>query len=1172
MEENKKTVKLLPEQEKAVLHNDGNIIVSASAGSGKTFVMIERLIRLILEGKTTVNGVLAMTFTESAADEMREKLKEAICKKINENADKDGTLLSQLGDIPTADICTIDGFCSKLIRRYFYVVGLSPDFKILDEDGAAVLKAECIDKTFRKLYEGKQEWFYKLFRRFAKKRFDTDFKEKIIKLHSFIEAEAEPEKFLDKSINNYTADGYDGLVKTFKTQHVNPYLIKMRSIYQKDIEECKEKGYTRGEGHCLKCINALTDIIDCLPEDMATAAQNFPSAFAFDKKESMPSCDLPFRDRVQKNRNDVGAFLKEAISVISLGKADDLEALKETTANVAEIVRLFDDTYSAEKREENLLDFADLEHFALKILKDNTVAADVRSKYQYIFVDEYQDTNGAQEALINMIANNNVFMVGDEKQSIYAFRGCRPEFFREKALDMEARGEVKVDLNANFRSAPAILDLVNAIFDEAMTKEDYGTDYKKGHRLVDGGLYAGGGEAAYGRAKLHVFKKPKRERAEEIAPEGVYDVLDEAVKTMNADEVERVDESYLVAKLIEEELGKKYYDVKAKEFKEIGLDDIVILTHRKASAAIARIVHGLARRGISVVSKVKQNICDFPEVALLINALKLIDSVEQDFPLAITLKSAIGGFCEEDLAEIALYFKNSGQYGGFYQAYQYYLKNADTPLCERLKAFNRYFADVRTLADHLSARDILAKLVNDSNLEAHLFVKQWGAARVRRVRQFITIAEQRGAQCSVKDYLDVIKNSASTFEVAEVMDENAIRAMTIHASKGLEFPVVIVAEAQAGISKKGLGEGEDLLISREDGFIVKSYDDENKRSKETLLRHIVRRRLHEANIREALRTFYVATTRAKFSMHVVWTGEPDDREDYLYSARGYFDFIPKNLPVTYYEESDLEFMRQGSTGAKTALFAKPDTAAMEEMRRSYAYVYPYPEEIQLPLKTSVTGAVTASSEFDVGTQKYDEEVRFIEDDTQPTVSAAAMSDEGINTAQTLTLDNQSADDQTGVERGVIAHKIMENYDFTCDLSFEEQIDKMIASGVLATEELSKINPERLKRVINSGALRGFTGSLYREQPFMVNVEANRLFDVKTEEQVLVQGVIDLLAVDGNSARIADYKYSLLPPEALSKKYLKQLDLYAYAVEKVLGKQVTDKVLINLFSGDVINIK
>ncbi len=1116
---------LKKEQKEAIFHDDGNILVSASAGSGKTFVMIERLIRLICEGKAKVKEILAATFTEAAAEEMRERLKKALTEKIEQGETR---LAEELIDVYSADICTLHAFCGRLLRSYFFVAGVAPDYKIADEDLASELKSEALNKVFKEIYAVRDEELLKLCDRYKRKRADGALKEIVLSLYEYCDSEKDPQELYRKTLSAYTEEGVEKAKKEYERylfKSLNP--IKNKLVFA-------ENGFRQTESEKGKAFaSELLSIVFKIEENGLYSVK--------DATEHIPNS--PFRGKVEEKNLEYKAAAIESrdemkklfarISSNLKSEEEDKSRIKELAEHTRALFKLTDrfaELYSESKRAENVLDFGDLEKFALKVLSDEQALKAVKEKYKYVFVDEYQDVNGIQEEIISRISNDNAFAVGDVKQSIYGFRGCRPEIFTDKARGMRERGEKTVLLNHNFRSSDKVIETVNEIFSYSMTEEFFGENYKEVSKLVSGGVYSGGGE---GRAELHLFKT-ESETKEKESPR-IYDILEE-IKRENTNEKAEI--SALIADIIRGELEKEYYSPKEKTFKRVTYSDIVILTRNRNGAYVEKLVSGLVKRGVPVASEVKQNICDRPEIAVLINALKLMDCFIDDIPLVSVLKSQIGGFTEEELAAVALYYSEnaSDSRGGFYDAFDFYLNNAETELKNKLVRFKAYFDKIRFLSDYLGAEGSLEKLISDSDYESFLLAETGGEKKIRRVRRFVSLAGS-GKNYTVSEFLRKIEGGGDAFCVSECAGEDNVRIMTIHASKGLEFPVVIVC----GLERRANARDEygDLLSDRELGFAVRYYDDENRSYSETPFRGLIKEKLRENRMKEELRLFYVATTRAAYSLHLTFEGKEDKRKSEFTGADCFLDYVPSNVAVTEHEASEFgaaEIVRE----PRKILVGKKDEDSVNEMKKNFSFAYPYEKACFLPLKTAVTALL--KEELSVSTENFVEKTA----------------------------------DTTDRNKGIIAHAIMQNIDFNRLEEFDLQLKEMVKRGILLGEEISSVNTERLKRALSSklfGRLKEY--SLYREKSFIVTASASELYGeeyAQTNEKVVMQGVIDLLAVKERSVAVIDYKYSRASAEKLADRYKKQLDLYAQTAAELLGKEIESETIVNLFSGEVIKIR
>ena len=1115
--------KLTDKQIAVVEHDEGNILVTASAGSGKTHTMIERVKRLILQKNVNVSEILCATFTEAAASDMKSKLKNALSERAK--FDDSGRVLTQLAQVDGADISTLHSFCAKLIRTYFYEVGVSPDFKIMDDNESDYLRAECMEKTLREFYDLGGDWFYKLVDRHSEKRTDKSLRELLFDLFDFCESEADPLSFMQKFEYYYSKEGQELVEKEHK-KHIDEKLKDILEQLEDDLLGLKAIDYKKGAEYTEYLISVIKSTLEN-PDLYCIKSLEKVKDLSFGK--NLDEVVAEYKNSVQALKKEYTELIKEYASILT--DRESANAISERvnihTKNLMRVLERFCEVYANAKMEDNLLDFADLEHFALKILQNEQILSDVRAKYKYIFVDEYQDTNGVQEAIISLLSSNNVFMVGDVKQSIYGFRGCRPEFFMNKISAMRKSGQRVVELNHNFRSADNVIDMANKIFSFCMTERFFGENYAKTSKLIAGGLYP---EDKKGRAEVHFLQKQKKEKTER--EERIYDVLEQLKSVEQENNL-----ATMVTGIISDELGKKYYDLKTGEYKNVTYGDIAILVRKKKNEKVETLVKDLIRHGIPVSSEVRENVCDYPEIALMINVLNLIDCFSQDIPLASTLKSPIGKFLDEELVQIVEYYdqnqSDKPENWGFYHAYRFYLENATGELKDRLFAFDKYFEKIRFLSDFIGAFGVLDKIIKENRIENYLLSTRLGKTKAGRLRRFVKASVVNGKMLTVKDFLFKIENSPDSFGFAECGEEDSVRVMTIHASKGLEFPVVIVCGLENRL-KNVREDSSDVYKSREFGIVLKDYDDDKRLKTDTLLRKLTKLRMNDERIREEMRLFYVAATRATYSMHLTFEGDEDKRVSKFKGAKNFFDYVPQGIPATMHYPEQLEFdaLRNES---RPIVVAKQNQALEQKIKENLGFSYKYQSDITLPLKSSVTGAL-----------KDTEEEQLVH----------------------VLFDEPSPDK----ERGTIAHKILEYFDFSKPNEFSVQVENMVKANVLSQDQVDKINLARLKNAVLESALKDLGGyKLYREKDFIVGIPASMLFDTDSQELIVVQGIIDLLAINEDGAKIIDYKYSSLDTESLKKHYKLQLDIYAYAVEKVLGKPVISKTLVNIFTGESIDV-
>ncbi len=1123
MSKRNKSLNLKEEQLLALSHEKGDVIISASAGSGKTFVMINRLVRLIVEKKTSVDRILAITFTESAAADMRRKLYEEILNEYKETKDK--ALRIELENVYTAEISTIHTFCSRLLRKYFYVSAISPDFKIGADDVSHALLNQAVEKVMKNAYREKDEKVLKVIKRHLKKRSDEEFRKILIELYYFAEGHANPEETLLKTVDKYSEENYLSILEAEK-QEAN----FKASLIKKEILECETELNKLGEE---KLISFAREIIREIEEFLALSPKTVGAkTFKIYAPKYNPKGEGgEIRERLLKLKDEFIKITKVTLNEVKFGEEEreQLSAMREHAEVVTFLVREIKKAYDELKREENLLDFNDLEHFALKVLEDEEVLNEIKSSYDYVCIDEYQDVNDVQEKLAQKIKSDNLFMVGDVKQSIYGFRGCRSDFFEEKFRKMQGDRKSAISLNYNFRSAEKVIEAVNTVFGYSMDKDFYGATYKGKSELALGGVYPNDKK---GRAELIIISKNKAEK--EFEEPRIYDVLEECQK---ADEQSFSATARMIKSVIDSELLNTYYDFKEEKDKQISYKDIAILCRNRSGEFVSEILRELTAHGVPVVSMAKEDLTAHKEIKVLIALLELIECFSQDIPLVSVLKSPIGDFSDEELAEISLFNKTEKglkKPENFYKCFIYYLENAKTKLSEKAKAFKEYFDDIRYLSEFYSAKRIVTKVIEDKNVLAHYYATFSGEKKVKRIRSFISFLDSEGGKNSVAEVLYKIKNSKDGVPFCASSGEDAVSLLTMHSSKGLEYPVVIVCGLEKSFNFEDVK--KEVYVDENFGFCFKSYDDKLKVSYNDKFRKIVKEKVKRERVKEETRLFYVALTRAKYSLYMIAHAE-DERQGEFNGAKRYLELVPAYFPARHVSEDELKLLSLKKEPRKI-IISKTDEEKVKEFSSRFSFKYPHEVDTELGLKTSVTGAMSLNLD-EIYEKNYSEE--FL-------------------------------DSELIKERGIIAHKFLELLDFDRLSQAKIQAKEMQEAGVIKAEDFEKIELDKIISSLSSPIIKELSGKkLYKEKSFLVKLPAREVTGQNTGSEILVQGVIDLLAVEGDEAIIIDYKYTSKKKEDIIKTYKKQLDLYAKATLKTLNLKVTKKAVLSLKTGEIVEI-
>lgn len=1196
--------KFTPEQRRAVTETEGNMLVSASAGSGKTYVMIERLIGIVLDGKAKVSEILAVTFTEAAAAEMKQKLVSALRKRLIDGGDN-SAVRAALDEVSSASISTIHKFCADLLRSYFYEIGLDPAFKIADETAACEIQNAAADKTFSELYDAGDEDFLYLVRIFRSGRSDAELKKVIKKTAEFALSEKNPEEFLEKCGSSPTEKEFEEIENELAAM-LKERAAALLPSFENAREVLRAAGVKKPDEYFDEVAARLKEIV-AAPDLVRISAV---CSSGVRKAPSVPGDLEDEKKAFDDLKKKLGKLFEDGESLLDGGEESAKAAFLSTERTVKALSRLailYKNKYDEMKADESLVDFSDLEHLAYKLLTTSENAlASVHNKYKYAFCDEYQDVNAVQEAILNLVSPHGLFMVGDVKQCIYAFRGCNPDIFASKFAAFEVCekrvGSVIADdkadaefydnvgkavaLAENFRSADGVLKAVNNVFSATMTEKSSRINYAK-NPMKSGGLYP----ENTGYAAMHVIVGEKEKRE---SPTGVYDLVKDAE---TEDEPDSFYEGLLVGELIEKELGEPIFDIKLGDTRPAEPKDIAVLL-RNSKGFATDVIKTLSRLNVPVSSAAKDPVIDYPEIKLLIDILRLIDFYADDSPLIAVMKSSVGGFDEEELAAIRAAAPSSRSRSlpvssslvapendeekrktpTFLECVEYYLKEGtDEKLREKIARFDEYFKKIRLLAEFCGAGEILVRIIKERSLDLEILTGRLGELRLERVNRFVAESEKGGVKLTVGEFLKKIENSGDEISVAEAGGSNSVTVMSMHSSKGLEFPVVIIAGL--GRQFNASDERDVLLLSKTRGFAPYCYDEQAMTKSTTLKRELVKNETRRATAREELRLLYVAMTRAQSKLHLVTSAElPAERNETTASlARKFTDyFSPCDMPVVIHDKADIKtFGRAGET--RNILVGEARESLKEKISESVSFRYPFEADTVLPVKRAVTSISEEMSETkpvvfgvdgdDVYEDNYDDFYGDFYDDTESAGGSLSGDASDGNKKGKITVGKGKAN-----ERGTAYHKFLENLDFNAK-SVDNELIRQLSQGVLLPEQAKLLDKNTLQKIVNSGVFARLDGyKIYREQPFVAGFSAKDVGYEKAEGEILVQGIIDLLAVKGDEAIILDYKATGKSREEMLGKYKTQLEIYKKAVEKVMKLKVKKTILFNVFTCETVEVE
>lgn len=1268
-------MKFTPEQQRVIELHNSNILVSAAAGSGKTAVLVERIIRMICDGEhpADIDRLLIVTFTNAAAAEMRERIAAGIAARLeadpgNEHIQKQSALLHN------AQITTIDSFSLFLIRNHFNEIGLDPDFRVADEGEIKLLQQEVLAQLLEDAYAGQfvpeaPEQFHACVEYFCPGGRESVLEQHILNLSRYAGSFPWPEEWLEERKNDYAAGDMEALVHSdygqYLTERVNRTvegcLEKLREV--KRLCELPDGPYMYGELTEAE-IEQLERLTSC--KDLEEQAAKIPAVtFARLPSKKDDSVDPAKRELAKAIRNSVKdtlSDLSESYFKTPLELAvEQGKACREPLRILLDLVLEFDRRLLAAKQERHLIDFSDMEHYALQILlkrekveeSDGTgtdrtetkyrivpsdVAMEYRQYFQEILIDEYQDSNLVQEYLLSAISGEeegryNRFMVGDVKQSIYKFRLARPELFLEKYDTYQETGDLcRIDLAKNFRSRIQVVDAVNGVFSRIMSREIGGIAYDDKAALYPGAVYPAQEDPAYGSELLLIRKPEKGEREEsgigEQHAEGAGVLVD-------YDNVRQLEALAIAARIKQLKGSLQVMEKSTGELRPVRYSDMVILL-RTTSGWDEEFKKILEQQGIPVYITSKTGYFGALEVQELLQFLRVLDNPRQDIPLFGVMQSVFGGFTQEEIAQI-----RSGGEGHsrkrmtLYEALKEVAQSGRTveegeeisagesageeaELSQKADTFLQRIGHYRDLTPFTSIRDLLQRILDDYDYLNYVTALPAGSKRRANVEMLLTKASafEKTSYFGLFHfirYMEQLEKYDVDYGEADTLDENAdvVRIMSIHKSKGLEFPVVFVS----GLSKRfNMQDANQSLIVDMDLGVAVDYVDSVRRIKnKTLRRAVLSAKMKEDNLAEELRVLYVALTRAREKLILTavldkadekWelaqmTGQ--ERLTYLdfCEAGSYMDFLLPILPQTGIAVKTLrtedlaveelrEQLRMGDRREQLRLIAcgeTPLTGDPEEnerklmhLRERFAYQYPHPGLQKLYTKTTV-------SELKIAAMAEKDEAAFHtfeEKEVVPYIPGFRREQEKVS----------------GAVRGNAFHRTMELLDFTylftesglftgCPNNYEEyrrgldknrlqnRLEEFLQRETISlrlTEEYAKAVslPKILNFLEQELAYRMWRaqeqGLLYREQPFVLGIDAKRLDpDLPEGEKVLIQGIIDVFFIEDGEIVLLDYKTDVIDSlEALWNRYNVQIQYYEEALTKLMQMPVKERILYSFY--------
>ncbi|MBO4900894.1 MAG: helicase-exonuclease AddAB subunit AddA [Lachnospiraceae bacterium] len=1213
-----------------------SLIVSAAAGSGKTAVLVERIIGLITDPKDPVDidTLLVLTFTNAAAAQMKDKIRNAILDKLDKNPEDDN-LHRQAALVHNARITTIDSFCQYVLKNSFADIDVDPAFRVAEDGENKLLEADVLEALIEEGFGSGDEDLMKVAEHFASGSSDDAIFSAITSIYRVADSDPWPYEWLRSHMNDYSLPEGSALpdeIMDYIRNTVMSSVTTAVSMYDRAVNMCESGGlhpdYTAMYLTEREALEKLHERLDSEPEagldDIAAMFEDvtFPTL----SRKKNPDEDKEARDMAKALRDTCKSLIGDIRDTyLSTSEKDAVTYIRECSETVSALCLLtikYMDALRRERDERGILSFSDIEHFALDILVERgedglpvftDAAAEYRSHFSYVFTDEYQDSNMIQELILSAVSGEsegryNRFMVGDVKQSIYRFRQAEPEIFMEKygLYEYESKTERKVDLNKNFRSRRQVLDSCNALFERVMSVESGGADYDERASLKYGADYPDlGSEEESFRTEL-IFTNSK--------DPDITDASDAEGET--------------IARRIEEliESGLPVYDSEKKLTRPVRYGDIVIL-YRSNGYAAETYKRVLEAHSIPVALTGSSGYFDTYEISTLMNMLRIIVNPLQDIPFYGTMESVIGGFSPEECARISSAYSASlpkGVYTGegyLYSACRYAASDAADAISGELRGRVKSFIDslerYRKMSGYMGVSELLSLILRDTGYRVLMLAMPGGKRRVANVDVLINKADDYAGTSyfglyNFIRYIDTMGKSGAGEEEAETPDEagDCVRIMTIHKSKGLEFPVVIVARMG---NKFNMQDSQGMLVcDHRCGIGLNNFDPARRIRYRNLMHKYVADRIRSQSLAEEMRILYVAMTRAKEKLIMMCTlkadGADEETGEILVKCPAgnnrYIDWqlkcicdvldsdafcvstnpvlIPE-LAVTI-QKSDISAESAEESGVVSAVNADllrqnlegmspdgEDTRAFRDyLKRLYGFEYPHTDLSGLYSKTSVSVLKHAAMPEDA--ERAFEMYKADADDEK---------DAGFPDAPVPRFISGTSDRPGATARGSAFHRMLELYDFLSDRDLQAQIDANADDGRLAAEERHILDNARDVKLIRDFldsdtaarmAAAQQKGLLFREAPFMMGIPASSVDERYPEEEtVLIQGIIDVYWIEDGEAVILDYKTDRVKSaERLVELYKTQLDYYEAALNR-MHIPVKEKLIYSFALGETITL-
>lgn len=1115
-------------EQKNVFDASGNVLVYASAGSGKTSVMVKKIVDDVVKG-VPVKDILVVSYTKASATDMRLKIINALFDVAKDENVKDvDKIREEIDNLPFAEIGTMDSFLGRIIKENFEYLKISPKAQQMDETESKDMKRRALKKVMNDEYEKQAEDFIRVASRASGIVDDTPLSEIVLKIYDAISINPRPDEFKEMLLSSVT-DNPDSVYGKVILDFYRDLAAETLPFVKRTIDVTALNDapvHAAALRYSVETLEQLSDV--CTANDAKKIIERYVKPNFRGGKPKISDEDKVLVTTARDKTAEIIENLSEKLFVDYTNY--NVNDAKEFMRVVMRVVEEFDREYERLKKRENKIDFADLSKYAVKLLKDESRREEIRQKFSLVFVDEYQDINPLQEEILLKITDGNLFMVGDVKQSIYAFRNADSKIFTDKKKSFEtgkARGSA-LPMTANFRSEKGVLEFVDRVFSGIMTLTHGGCDYKNESLFIKDGF---SGEMSKNARIMLVKNDPSREETE---ISGVYSVMSHE-RNSSLDEISGYTEGSAVAEEIKKIIGSKYIksDNSPLEYK-----DIAVLFRKRGSGSDG-FLRALTDNGIPYASDGFIEGAGKRYIKELSCFIKAVDNSLDDIAFVGFLRSHFGKFSDEDVAKVVKYYKSDFVYDAVKKCAE-----SNGELSEKCRNALAFLWDERKRAAFCGVKDFLYEVVGTTAFDAYVLAGENGKDDMTAVRKFIS---DGAAYPDLQSFAAAIRNGDDDDFTNPDDEADAVKILTVHASKGLEFPVVFLSRCD--VNWGGGAKAGDIVFDRTLGAGIKLFDEETRLKADSLAYTAIKLEAKRREADENIRLLYVALTRAKNRIYV--TGMTNkalekkfDFPTSVISSMKFSDLITYAVAMDDGLYGLIDFVEptveNPNEVAKDGLYlSKGDDKTRNALKKVLDFVYPFEKSSRISPKYTVT-----------------EINRLVRDEE--------------NEGFTPSMINPSSDNR---RTGIAYHAVMENIDFSTSTVSEINylLKNLVENGVLQDGDEELVDANDILRCIQSPVIQeGIKGRYIREKSFMLSLQAGEVGGDSSDD-ILVQGTIDL-AFFGEENVIIDFKYSGLSDEKLAEKYARQLKTYKIAVMKAYDVKV-DKILLYSFkSGHFIDIK